>query len=189
MFYFDFIKLALGFLAFSIISIGCRGQSPSKKMGKLDFVTDLEKVEQEFNSYYRMGRRIHWSSINTGENSRINYAFIEIWDSTRVFLENNRISARVPLTAKVSYVEWKTAFGKRYSRDTILTGVEIALKLETEPKLNQEGALNAVTQIQVDIKNQADFLKHVAGIQLFGKAGKLATTFENIILRNSKTRN
>lgn len=155
-------------------------------MAPTQYVTDLEKVEQEFNLFFRVGRRLYGSSIYTNKNSRINYANIEIDDYTRIYSKKNRIIADVPLIAEVSYVEWQMAYGKKNSRDTILKDVEITLKLETELNINKEEELDAQTNIRVQLKNQAEFLKHLRGIKLFEKEGKFASTFQNTILRNSE---
>ena len=158
------------------------------EMNPGNYDTDLEKVEQEFNAIFRKGRRVYNSAIHIDENSRINYATITIDDSTKVYSENNQIRADVPLTAKVSHVKWKTAFGKKYTRDTLLKDVKIALKLETELKINQEEKLNAETNAQVEMLYQLDFLKHLKDIEIFEKEGKLATSFQRITLRNSEVK-
>ena len=186
-------KILLFTFVFSIIFIlyGAKKEKIEEswvEINPIKYVTYLEKVEQEFNLAFPMGQRIYSSSIYTNESSRINYANIAIDDSTKVYSENNRIKVDIPLIAQVSYAEWKIAFGKKYSRDTVLKDVKITLKLETELKINKEKDLSAETNIRVELKNQVDILTFLKGIKLFGKEGKLVTNFQRIILRNSEVK-
>ena len=148
-------------------------------------VVDIKNMETEFNSLFKINHRVHSSSIYTDEESRINYAYIEIRDSAKFTFNNNQITAEVPLIAEVSYSKWQTIFGKKNVRDTILKDIEIELALKAELYFSEKEDLSLDSNIRVEIKSENSILMHIRDIDLFSENGKFSKSFERIILRNT----
>ena len=141
--------------------------------------TLLQKIDTEFNNQYLIGRRLHWSTIHLEGNQRINYANIKVKDKTHIHRAEQQIIGRVPLTAEVMYLEWGTAFGKPYKKDTLFSDIDIELELIFLTETNKRGSV----QTQVHMEDTKEPLGHLLSLAIFSTEGRPAKVFKSIVSR------